>query len=216
MMKVVFVARGLPIGEYSVLRRHDWARIRRRCCARCRDGSAFPMFVKPANLGSSVGISKANVAGELRDAIDLAAEYDRKILIEAGVPNPREIECAVLGNDDPQASVAGEIIPSREFYDYESKYLDEGSKIPHSGRPAGTHGRGSAAAGARGVQAIDGAGMARVDFLLERDDRHALRERSEHDSRLYDDQHVRQAAGRHRPRLSAPARSADAARARAA
>ena len=86
------------------------------------------MFVKPANLGSSVGISKAKDAPALRDAMELALQFDRKIVIEAAVPNAREIECAVLGNDEPQASVPGEIIPSREFYDYEAKYLDEGSQ----------------------------------------------------------------------------------------
>src|SRR5205085_5963537 len=87
----------------------------------------FPVFVKPANLGSSVGISKAKHVAELRDAIKLAAEFDRKIVIEAAVPKAREIEVAVLGNDDPDASLPGEIIPSREFYDYEAKYLDGGS-----------------------------------------------------------------------------------------
>src|SRR5205085_5146171 len=88
----------------------------------------FPVFVKPANLGSSVGISKAKHAAELREAIDLAAEFDRKIVVEAAVPAAREIECAVLGNDDPEASLPGEIIPAREFYDYEAKYLDHGSR----------------------------------------------------------------------------------------
>src|SRR5471030_460012 len=88
----------------------------------------FPVFVKPANLGSSVGISKAKHASELRTAIALAAEFDRKIVIEAAVPRAREIEVAVLGNDEPDASVPGEIIPSREFYDYEAKYLDACSR----------------------------------------------------------------------------------------
>src|SRR4029077_277344 len=84
--------------------------------------------VKPANLGSSVGISKAKDAAGLRDAIGLAGSFDRKIVVEAAVPEPREIECAVLGNDEPEASVPGEVIPSREFYDYEAKYIDAGSK----------------------------------------------------------------------------------------
>ena len=92
------------------------------------------MFVKPANLGSSVGISKAKDAAGLREAMALAGSFDRKIVIEAAVPDAREIECAVLGNDAPEASVPGEIIPSREFYDYESKYLDEGSQDASSRR----------------------------------------------------------------------------------
>ena len=86
------------------------------------------MFVKPANLGSSVGISKAKREADLAAAIDLAAEFDRKVVIEAAVPNAREIEIAVLGNDSPEVSVPGEVIPSREFYDYEAKYLDDDSR----------------------------------------------------------------------------------------
>jgi D-alanine-D-alanine ligase len=121
MMKVVFAARGLPIVDYVVVRRGDWLANPDSVLKTLPGRLAFPLFVKPANLGSSVGISKVKAIEELRAAIDLAAEYDRKILVESGVPNPREIECAVLGNDDPQVSVAGEIIPSREFYDYESK-----------------------------------------------------------------------------------------------
>ena len=96
--------------------------------------SGFPVFVKPANLGSSVGISKAKHATELRAAIDLAAQFDRKIVIEAAVPQAREIECAVLGNDEPEASVPGEIIPSREFYDYEAKYHRRGIEVGDSRR----------------------------------------------------------------------------------
>ena len=126
------------------------------------------MFVKPANLGSSVGISKAKDPAGLRAAMDLAGSFDRKIVVEAAVPDAREIECAVLGNYDPQTSVPGEVIPSREFYDYEAKYLDEGSQtvIPADLPPrvADEIQRLSVAA----FQAIDCAGMARVDFLLSR------------------------------------------------
>ena len=126
------------------------------------------MFVKPANLGSSVGISKAKDRTGLADAMALAGAYDRKIVVEAAVPEAREIECAVLGNDDPDASVAGEVIPSREFYDYEAKYLDEGSKvvIPADLPPEVTAEVRRLAIEA--FKAIDCAGMARVDFLLAR------------------------------------------------
>jgi D-alanine-D-alanine ligase len=124
--------------------------------------------VKPANLGSSVGISKVKTANALRAAIETACEFDRKFVIEAGVPEAREIECAVLGNDDPEASVAGEIIPSREFYDYEAKYLDDGSEtvIPAdlSDELGGEVQRLAIAA----FKAVDAAGMSRVDFLLAR------------------------------------------------
>jgi D-alanine-D-alanine ligase len=126
----------------------------------------FPVFVKPANLGSSVGISKAKHATELRAAMHHAAEFDRKIVIEAAVPQAREIECAVLGNDEPEPSMPGEIVPSREFYDYEAKYLDEGSRsiIPAPITDAQTEEVRTLAVAA--FKAVDCAGMARVDFLL--------------------------------------------------
>jgi len=168
VMKVVFSARGLPVGDYRVVLRHQWDRDRDRIVRDLEGALGFPMFVKPANLGSSVGISKAKDAASLREAIDLAGSFDRKIVVEAAVPEAREIECAVLGNDDPSASVPGEVIPSREFYDYEAKYLDDGSKtiIPADLPPAVVEKvqRLSIAA----FQAIDCAGMARVDFLLAR------------------------------------------------
>jgi D-alanine-D-alanine ligase len=126
------------------------------------------MFVKPANLGSSVGITKVHGPSELDAAMSLAGEYDRKIVVEAAVPDAREIECAVLGNDAPEASVPGEIIPTREFYDYEAKYLDSGSRaeIP-AALPADLlkEVRRQAVVA---FQAIDGSGLARVDFLLSR------------------------------------------------
>jgi len=169
LMKVVFAARGLPVGDYRVVLKRDWEQRGDDIAAELEARLGFPMFVKPANLGSSVGISKAKTPAGLRQAMDLAGSFDRKIVVEAAVPNAREIECAVLGNDDPQTSLPGEVIPSREFYDYEAKYLDEGSKtvIPADLPPALVEEvrRLSVAA----FQAIDCAGMARVDFLLERD-----------------------------------------------
>ncbi len=106
------------------------------------------MFVKPANLGSSVGISKAKTRAGLIDAMDLAGSFDRKIVVEAAVPKAREIECAVLGNDAPEASVPGEVIPSREFYDYEAKYIDDGSRSDHP-RRSGTANRRRDSSGSR-------------------------------------------------------------------
>jgi D-alanine-D-alanine ligase len=125
------------------------------------------VFVKPANLGSSVGISKAKSPSELKTAIDLAGEYDRKIVIEAAVPNAREIEVAVLGNDHPEASVPGEVIPSREFYDYEAKYLDTDSRVII---PADIPEKVAAEVQRLAIEvflALDCAGMARVDFLMD-------------------------------------------------
>ena len=165
-MKLVFAARGLPICDYDVIIKRDWQRDRRAVMNAVIDRLGFPVFVKPANLGSSVGISKAKHAAELRTAIDLAAQFDRKIVVEAAVPRAREIEIAVLGNDEPEASVPGEIISSREFYDYEAKYIDAGSTavIPAPLTEAQT--RDVRALAVAAFKAIDGAGMSRVDFLL--------------------------------------------------
>jgi D-alanine-D-alanine ligase len=169
VMKVLFAAAGLPICPYRVVLRHDWQGQRETMAADLEKTLRYPMFVKPANLGSSVGISKAKSQPELTDAMDLAGAFDRKIVIEAAVPNAREIECAVLGNDHPEASVPGEVIPSREFYDYEAKYLDDGSKviIPAEVGPKTVAEIQRLSTSA--FKAIDCAGMARVDFLLSPD-----------------------------------------------
>jgi D-alanine-D-alanine ligase len=168
LMKVVFAARGLPICDYRVVRRHVWERGQADVVVGIEKALGYPTFVKPANLGSSVGISKAKDRAGLIEAIELAGAFDRKVVVEAAVPDAREIECAVLGNDEPEASVPGEIIPSREFYDYEAKYLDEGSQvlIP-ADLPTTTAARVRELAIAA-FQSIDCAGMARIDFLLPR------------------------------------------------
>ena len=171
VMKVLFAARGLPVCPYEVVLRHEWERDPDAIERKIAGALGYPIFVKPANLGSSVGISKAKDAPGLRDALALAGSFDRKIVIEAAVPDAREIECAVLGNDEPQASVAGEVIPSREFYDYEAKYIDEGSKVIIPAElPPETQSRIQRLS-IDAFKAIDGAGMARVDFLLSRRDR---------------------------------------------
>jgi len=168
VMKVLFAARGLPVCPYRVVLRHEWDARASKLAVDLEKALGYPMFVKPANLGSSVGISKAKNASGLRDAIALAASFDRKIVIEAAVPDAREIECAVLGNDTPDASVPGEIIPSREFYDYEAKYIDAGSTtvIP-ADLPKKVADRVRQLS-IEAFKAIDGAGMSRVDFLLAR------------------------------------------------
>ena len=168
MMKVVFVAAGLPVCPYRVFLRHEWEQRRQAVVRDLEAALGYPMFVKPANLGSSVGISKAKDPTGLSHGIDLAATFDRKIVVEAAVPAAREIECAVLGNDEPDASVPGEVIPSREFYDYEAKYLDDASQtIIPADLPESTSAEIRRLAIAA-FRAIDGAGMARVDFLLSR------------------------------------------------
>jgi D-alanine-D-alanine ligase len=168
VMKVLFTARGLPVCPYRVVLRHEWEADGDRIALDLLKTLRFPMFVKPANLGSSVGISKAKDEAGLRDAMTLAGSFDRKIVIEAAVADAREIECAVLGNDAPEASVPGEVVPSREFYDYESKYLDEGSRsIIPAELPKKTAEQVRRFA-IEAFRAVDGAGMSRVDFLLSR------------------------------------------------
>jgi D-alanine-D-alanine ligase len=166
-MKLVFAASGLPICDYHVVLKRDWQRDPRQVMQEVGARLGFPLFVKPANLGSSVGISKAKHATELRAAINLAAEYDRKIVIEAAVPRAREIECAVLGNDEPEASVPGEIIPSREFYDFEAKYTDgDASRLLIPAPLDDDQTRQVRALAVAAFKAVDCSGMARVDFLL--------------------------------------------------
>jgi D-alanine-D-alanine ligase len=170
LMKVVFAARGLPIGDYRGRVAQTWEQRGNEIAAELERALEYPMFVKPANLGSSVGISKAKTPADLRAAMELAGSFDRKIVVEAAVPNAREIECAVLGNDEPQASIPGEVIPSREFYDYEAKYLDDRIRGGHPRRSSARAGRGECSVcRRRHSSAIDCAGMARVDFLLARD-----------------------------------------------
>ncbi len=167
VMKRLFRDAGLPVVPWELVLRADWEKnpdtVRKRIEKKLR----YPLFVKPVNLGSSVGISKVHTRRELPAAMDLAAQYDRKILVEKGI-DAREIECSVLGNDAPQASVPGEVVPVNEFYDYEAKYIKEGSDliIPASLTPQQTKRVQDVAV--RAFQAIDGAGMGRVDFLLDR------------------------------------------------
>src|SRR5438045_7689305 len=160
LMKRVCRERGLPVVEYVTLLRTnlDSAEVCKRL--------DFPMFVKPANLGSSVGISKAHNCAELDAALQLAAQFDRKIIVERGISG-KELECAVLGNDDPVASQPCEILPSREFYDYEDKYLLDKAqfKIPADLSESQTAELRKLAIAC--YRAVECEGMARVDFLLE-------------------------------------------------
>lgn len=167
LQKTLFTGRGLPVVRHEVVFRWQWRQRPDRVLERVEDVLGYPCFVKPANLGSSVGVTKARDRQELQGALEEAARYDRKMLVEQAV-DAREIECSVLGNDAPQASVPGEIVPSREFYDYWAKYVDEGSQllIPAPISPQLTERVRSLAVEA--FVALDCAGMARVDFLLDR------------------------------------------------
>jgi D-alanine-D-alanine ligase len=168
VMKTLFAANGLPIVAHLVTLRREWERRADEVTRHVSNTLGFPVFVKPANLGSSVGISKARSEAEFAAAMDIALQFDRKIVIEAAVQDAREIECAVLGNDDPKASVAGEIIPSREFYDYEAKYLDEGSELLIPAPLSARHTAEIQRLAVEAFRAVEGAGMARVDFLMSR------------------------------------------------
>ena len=163
----LFAQASLPQTAYQVVMRREWRRNPDAVVDAVELALAYPVFVKPANLGSSVGISKAQGRDQLEAALDLAARYDRKLLVEAAVPHAREIEVSVLGNDDPVASVPGEIIPSNEFYDYNAKYHDDRSQllIPAPlDRPTLEQVQDYAV---RAFKALDCDGLARVDFLLD-------------------------------------------------
>ncbi|MEZ4676495.1 MAG: D-alanine--D-alanine ligase family protein [Caldilineaceae bacterium] len=167
MAKQLFAQAGLHQVAYEVVMRRRWQQEPAAIVAQLEQALAYPLFVKPANLGSSVGVSKAHDQAELGVALDLACRYDRKILVEAAVPNAREIEVSVLGNDDPIVSIAGEVVPGHEFYDYEAKYLDESSKLVI---PAAISAELLAQVQQIAIAAfrvVDGAGLARVDFLLD-------------------------------------------------
>jgi len=169
IFKDVMRAHGLPIVDSLVFKRKEWDADPERVMERIEERLGYPVFTKPVNLGSSVGISKCHDRAGLAAGLAEAARYDRKLLIEAAVPAAREIEVSVLGNDDPIASVPGEILPSREFYSYEAKYLDTGEDasdllIPAPISPEQTELARDLAI--RAYKAIDCAGMARADFLL--------------------------------------------------
>ena len=167
VQKVLFRAAGVPVVEHEVVHERQWEEDGEGVEARARH-LGMPLFVKPAALGSSVGITKVMAASQLRGAVEQAFRYGRKVVLERSVEGARELECAVLGNDDPVASVAGEIVPrGHAFYDYDAKYLDEqGAEliIPAELPPATLEEIQRLAVA--GFRAIDGAGMARVDFFL--------------------------------------------------
>ncbi|RJQ28210.1 MAG: D-alanine--D-alanine ligase [Peptococcaceae bacterium] len=173
LMKTVFARHNIPQPRFWFCLRREWEKDRSGIVAGVEERLGYPCFVKPANLGSSVGISKAHDRAELVRAIELAAKYDRKIILEEGV-EAREVEVSVLGNDDPVASPPGEIIPFNEFYDYEAKYIDgKSSLIIPADLPPDTVRRVQELA-VKAFKAVDCAGMARVDFFIRRDNNAVL------------------------------------------
>jgi D-alanine-D-alanine ligase len=166
-MKAVFKAEGLPMADYVLVNRWEWDTQREAVVRKAEEQIGYPCFVKPANLGSSVGVSKVADAAGLPMALDLAARYDRRMLIERGI-DAREIECSVLGNDHPRASLPGEVRPSREFYDYVAKYFDEDTRLTTPADLPGPKVAEIQDLAVRAFVALDCAGMARADFFLER------------------------------------------------
>jgi len=171
VMKKLFAAAGLPQTPYLALTRAEWKADPKRCTRQIEKALQYPVFVKPANLGSSVGISKVHDRSELATAMDLAAGFDRKLVIEQGVGGPgvkpRELEVAVLGNDAPEASVVGEIVPDKEFYDYEAKYVSDASIPIIPAKLTAAESKQIRAMAIAAFRACDCAGLARVDFLME-------------------------------------------------
>ncbi|RIK32374.1 MAG: D-alanine--D-alanine ligase A [Anaerolineae bacterium] len=169
VFKEVMRANNIPVVESVIAMRGDIEKNMQTVIEKAEKVGAYPLFAKPANLGSSVGVTKCHNRSDLQEGLMEAAQFDRRVLIERGVTNAREIEVSVLGNDEPVASVCGEVLPSREFYSYESKYIDgtSGLEIPAKLPKDVTEQIREYAV--RAYQLIDCAGMARVDFFVEKD-----------------------------------------------
>lgn len=165
LMKRMFAQAGLPQAPYLGISRHQWRTDNASLSEAIRTQLGFPCFVKPSNGGSSIGVSKVHNADELRPAVEQALSLDRKAVAEAAVIG-RELECAVLGNDAPEASVVGEITFNHEFYDYEAKYHDDSTQLVIPAQVPAVISDELRALAVRAFQAVDGAGMGRVDFFL--------------------------------------------------
>lgn len=168
LAKLVFAASGIPQAPYMIAETVEWQQNQNRIIGLVEQKLEYPMFVKPANMGSSVGISKAGDRHGLIDAASLAFQFDNKVVIEKSMENCREIECSVLGNEYPQASVPGEIIPGAEFYDYHTKYIDDKSQLVIPAPLDDETTRRVQSLAVEAFRAIDGRGLARVDFFVNR------------------------------------------------
>ncbi len=166
MQKRLFLQAKLPVGDFLAIPRAEWEKSRGKVLNAIRKKFRFPVFVKPATLGSSVGMTKAHDAKELAAAMDLAAEFAQKILVEKAIRG-REIEVSVLGNEDPKASIPGEIVPHREFYDYAAKYLEEGTRLLIPAKLNRAQVKRFQEFAVRAFRSLECLGMARVDFFLE-------------------------------------------------
>ncbi len=166
VQKRLFLQAKLPVGDFIAVPRAEWEKSRAKVLREIRKKFRFPVFVKPATLGSSVGMTKAHDAKELAIAMDFAGEFAQKIMVERSIRS-REIELSVLGNEDPKASIPGEIIPHREFYDYAAKYLEEGTRLLIPAKLTKAQVKKFQELAVRAFRALECLGMARVDFFLE-------------------------------------------------
>ncbi|MBV9172457.1 MAG: D-alanine--D-alanine ligase [Chloroflexi bacterium] len=167
VQKTLWRGLGLPVTDFLSVSRRELRASAEAVVARVETSLGYPCFTKPANLGSSVGVSKAHSRAELHVGLEEAARYDAKLLIERGI-DARELECGVLGNDDPQASVVGEILPAGDFYDYRAKYLDTGSRAIIPADVSHEIAEQVRQLAVTAFSAVDATGLARVDFFLER------------------------------------------------
>ena len=170
LMRRVFRAEGLPQVDYQVVRRQRWEEDRAQVVGELEARFEYPVFVKPVNLGSSVGVGKAGDGAELARAIDQAAQYDYKVMVEAEAADCKEVEVAILGNEAPEASVVGEIVPGNEFYDYEAKYIDDNSELIIPARVAPATQEAIRAMGVKAFQVVEAWGLSRVDFFVREGD----------------------------------------------
>lgn len=169
LAKQAFTAAQIPQTAYQAFKVHQWQQDDAALIENIEAQFAYPVFIKPANMGSSVGITKAHNRDELMNGVELAFDYDVKIIIEESAQGFREVECAILGNENPRASIVGEIVPGNEFYDYETKYIDDKSELIIPANISTTASRRVRALAIKAFEAIDGSGLARVDFFVSRD-----------------------------------------------
>lgn len=174
-MKAVFLQAGLDLANFVTILRSDLRNDSGACIRLIEEKLGYPCFVKPANLGSSVGISKAHNRSELQNALELAAIYDRKIVVEENIIG-REIEVSVLGNDYPEASIAGEILPAHEFYDFDAKYLDTGSQLVIPAHLSYDLKEKLKKSAIKAFRAVDAAGLGRIDFFVTQDEKVIINE----------------------------------------
>ncbi|MDD3031374.1 MAG: D-alanine--D-alanine ligase family protein [Candidatus Caldatribacteriota bacterium] len=170
LMKKMFQQSNLPQTKWITIKRREWSSKKNKILNKINNELTYPLFVKPTNLGSSVGINKVENALKLEEAINIAALYDRKIIIEEGIEDAIEVECSVLGNDKPNTSVIGEVVPAGEYYDYQSKYIDKSTRLIIPARVPDNITKDVQKIAKKAFLSIDGSGLARVDFFVQKID----------------------------------------------